>query len=161
VNVRVEGELRSYTPVPLVAPKGMGTQMFVNHPQIADSLRREMAAFLGEQTDLVSLDRAHESALVDDMRSLAATQMSLTRGRLAKVLPRRGAVAMEHQDIGGNPDLSRVDGGTVELVRSYGPRVVSSADVANAFLGPWQESDQSAHARALAFVIAAEDEIAS
>jgi Xaa-Pro aminopeptidase len=81
------------------------------------------------------------------------------RSRLEKILPRRGPVAMEHQDIGGNPDLSRVDAGTVELVRSYGPRVVSSADVANRFLGPWREADESAHARALAKVIEAEEEV--
>lgn len=81
------------------------------------------------------------------------------RARLEQTLPRRGAIAMEHQDIGGNPDLSRVDAGTVELVRSYGPRVVSSADLANAFLGPWSDADEASHARALAKVIEAEGEV--
>ncbi len=70
------------------------------------------------------------------------------RGRLEKLLPPRGRIAMEHQPIGGSPDLSCVDGGTVALVESYGPKVVTSADLANRFLGPWRKSDQESHARA-------------
>jgi len=83
------------------------------------------------------------------------------RARLEKILPRRGLVAMEHEDVGGNPDLSRVDGGTVALVSSYGPRVVSSADLANALLGPWTEAQAAAHARALVRVLEAEAEVVS
>lgn len=84
---------------------------------------------------------------------------SSLRAHLEQALPRRGAVAMEHQGIGGNPDVSRVDGGTVELVRSYGPRVVSSADVVNRFLGPWTAEQREGHARALAKTIEAEREV--
>src|SRR5690606_1624879 len=74
-------------------------------------------------------------------------------------LPRRGSIAMEHQSITGNADLSSVDGGTVELVRSYGPRVVSSADLANAFLGPWSADDEARHARAFTLVCEAEADV--
>ncbi|MDQ3036845.1 MAG: M24 family metallopeptidase, partial [Myxococcota bacterium] len=84
---------------------------------------------------------------------------SSLRMRLEQTLPRRGAVAMEHQEIGGNPDLSRVDAGTIDLVRSYGPRVISSGDLTNAFLGPWSDQDEASHARALAKVIEAEGEV--
>lgn len=84
---------------------------------------------------------------------------SSLRARLEKVLPRRGPVAMEHQDIGGNPDLSRVDAGTVLLVQSYGPQVASSADLVNRFLGPWSTADEAAHARALEKVIEAEADV--
>lgn len=84
---------------------------------------------------------------------------SSLRQRLEKVLPRRGPVAMEHQDIAGNPDLARVDAGTIELVRSYGPRVVSSAELVNRFLGPWREADEIAHGRALAQVVLAESDV--
>lgn len=81
------------------------------------------------------------------------------RARLDKLLPRRGAIAMEHQPIGGNPDLSRVDAGTVGLVQSYGPQVVSSADLVNRFLGPLRAADVESHARALAQLAMAELEI--
>lgn len=81
------------------------------------------------------------------------------RAHLEKVLPRRGPVAMEHQPIGGNPDLSRVDSGTVDLVRSYGPRVVSSADLVNRFLAPWSAAQRASHARALEAIRAVEGEI--
>jgi Xaa-Pro aminopeptidase len=81
------------------------------------------------------------------------------RTQLGKLLPNRGAIAMEHQEFGGHPDLSRVDAGTVALVRSYGPSVVSSGDLVNRFLGPWRDKDASSHARALAALIEVEHEI--
>ncbi|UJR82308.1 M24 family metallopeptidase [Sandaracinus amylolyticus] len=81
------------------------------------------------------------------------------REQLERTLPRRGAIAMEHQDIGGNPDLSRVDAGTVELVRSYGPRVVSSADLVNRFLAPWSAAQRASHARTVAKLIEVDAEI--
>lgn len=101
VNVRVQGDLRSYTPIPLVAPKGPGTQIFVSHPQVVDTLRGEMASFLCEQEDL--LPGLAREPLLAEMRELAGIQMSATLGRLAKGLPiydltfdRRGRVHVEH-----------------------------------------------------------------
>lgn len=102
VNVRVEGELRSFTPVPLVSPKGPGTQMFVNHPQVSQLLRRDLATFLCAQDDLLPVDDAMCEPLFTEMGSLASAQMGLTLGRLAKGLPvydvtfaRRGEVRVE------------------------------------------------------------------
>lgn len=102
VNVRVEGELRSYTRIPLVSPKGLGTQIFVNHPQVSGLLRREMASFLCEQDDLVPVDAGRSAALLGEMGTIADRQMGLTLGRLAKGLPifdatfdRRGDVRVE------------------------------------------------------------------
>ncbi|UJR82307.1 rhodanese-like domain-containing protein [Sandaracinus amylolyticus] len=103
VNVRVHDELRSYTPVPLVSPKGMGTQMFVNHPQVVDALRVETASFLCEQGDLVPIDESRREALLAEMSALSQVRMMATLGRLAKGLPiydltfdRRGRVSVEH-----------------------------------------------------------------
>ena len=87
INVRVHGDLRSYTPIPLVAPRGPGTQIFVNHPQVASRLREEMASFLVEQDDLGIAGPSHRDALLAEMGALASTQMGLTLGRLAKGLP--------------------------------------------------------------------------
>jgi hypothetical protein len=103
VNVRVHEELRSYTSVPLVAPKAPGTQMFVNHPQVVDALRVELAHFVCEQNDLFPVARGQCEALLEEMRALGATQMGATLGRLAKGLPiydltfdRAGEVHVEH-----------------------------------------------------------------
>jgi hypothetical protein len=42
-------------------------------------------------------------------------------------------VAMEYSPRNGNPYISRVDAGTVELVRSFGSEVVSSGDLISMF----------------------------
>ena len=44
-----------------------------------------------------------------------------------------GRLAMEYSPRNGNPYVSRVDAGTVELVRSFGPEVVSSGDLISLF----------------------------
>lgn len=103
VNVRVRGDLRSYTPIPLVAPRGPGTQMFVNHPQVASRLRVEMAGFLVEQGDLTHASGERCDALLEEMEAIASAQMALTLGRLARGLPiydvtfgRHGELTVEH-----------------------------------------------------------------
>jgi rhodanese-related sulfurtransferase len=86
VNVRVEGELHAYSWVPLLSPAYAGTQMFVNHPQVSAYMRRELAAFLAEQSDLwgAPLDAA---ALLAALEALAGRQLAATLGHLAKGLP--------------------------------------------------------------------------
>ncbi|MDQ3036844.1 MAG: rhodanese-like domain-containing protein [Myxococcota bacterium] len=103
VNIRITGELRSFTPIPLVSPKGHGTQMFVNHPQVSELLRRELASFLCAQDDVMSIDASKCAPLFEEMTALAGTQLGHTLGRLAKGLPiydvtfaPRGEVRVEH-----------------------------------------------------------------
>lgn len=96
---------------------------------------------------------AHVSE-IDAFPELPGDQLSYTtfadlRGRLEKLVPTRGKVAMEHVEMGGAPDLARVDWGTVSLVRSGGCEVASSLELVNAFLGPWASADVVLHARAL------------
>ena len=81
------------------------------------------------------------------------------RAGLEGMLPRRGLVAMEHQSMGGHPDLARVDAGTVELVESAGPRVVSSAGLVNRFLGPLGAHAEAMHALALAALVDVEEAV--
>jgi rhodanese-related sulfurtransferase len=87
VNVRVEGDVHSYTQIPLVSPSCAGTQMFVNHPQVSAYFRGETAALLCDQGDVIPLGRADEGALSARIEELAAHQMGLTLGHLAKGLP--------------------------------------------------------------------------
>ena len=72
------------------------------------------------------------------------------RRALERTLPSRGQVAMEHQPMGGVPDLSRVDAGTLQLVESYGPRVVPSIDLVNALLGAMSADERARQERTYA-----------
>ena len=87
LNVRVEGRLRAYSWVPLLSPSYAGVQMFVNHPQVSDFLRQQLAAFLVEQSDLWGGDEVDEAELLAELQTLAARQLGATLGHLAKGLP--------------------------------------------------------------------------
>jgi Xaa-Pro aminopeptidase len=59
----------------------------------------------------------------------------------------RGAkrVAMEYVPRNANPYVSRVDAGTVELVRSCGPEVVPSGDLVQMFEATWTDEQAAMH----------------
>ena len=56
-------------------------------------------------------------------------------------------VAMEYSAMGAMPRSSRVDAGTVELVRSLGVEVVSSADLVQYATQRWASAQLSSHMR--------------
>jgi Xaa-Pro aminopeptidase len=78
--------------------------------------------------------------------------------RLQRVLAGRRSVAMEYCPLGAIPYLSRVDAGTVELVRSFGVDVVSSADLVQQFLCRLSPSQIESHQRAALAIDRAKDE---
>ena len=57
-------------------------------------------------------------------------------------------VAMEYSPRNGLPRVSRVDAGTIELVRSMGPEVVSSADLMQYATQRWSPEQLAGHLRA-------------
>ncbi|HET6575265.1 MAG TPA: M24 family metallopeptidase [Fimbriiglobus sp.] len=57
-------------------------------------------------------------------------------------------VAMEYSPRNGNPYVSRVDAGTVELVRSFGVEVVSSGDLIQQFEATWDDGQWAMHQEA-------------
>lgn len=59
-----------------------------------------------------------------------------------------GKIAMEYAPMGDNPYISRIDAGTVELVRSCGPEIVSSGDLVQHFEATWDESQWELHQEA-------------
>lgn len=67
---------------------------------------------------------------------------------LKKLLPASGRVAMEYSPLSELPRISRVDAGTVELVRSLGVEVVSSADIVQYATQRWSESQLASHVEA-------------
>jgi Xaa-Pro aminopeptidase len=54
-------------------------------------------------------------------------------------------VAMEYVPRNANPYVSRVDAGTVELVRSCGPEVVPSGDLVQMFEATWSDEQAAMH----------------
>jgi Xaa-Pro aminopeptidase len=54
-------------------------------------------------------------------------------GKLKKILGSPGKIAMQYSPLNNIPYVSIVDGGTVELVRSFGHEIVSSADLVQTF----------------------------
>jgi Xaa-Pro aminopeptidase len=57
-------------------------------------------------------------------------------------------VAMEYSPAGVIPYVSRVDAGTIEMVRSAGPQVVSSADLVQLCEARWSAEGLASHRRA-------------
>lgn len=66
-------------------------------------------------------------------------------------------VAMEYAPFAGNPYISRVDAGTVELVRSFGVEVVSSGDLIQLFEATCDDEQWDSHQRAAVVTNAAYD----
>ena len=99
---------------------------------------------------------------VPGRRERYASWASLREGlsRLLGALPQGSAparVAMEYFPQGAIPTLSRVDAGTLELVRGLGVEVVSSGDLVQRFLCRWDAAQVESHRRALAAIDGAKD----
>jgi Xaa-Pro aminopeptidase len=80
------------------------------------------------------------------------------RSGLEKLVAGKKKLAMEYCPMGAIPYLSRVDAGTLELIRSLGVEVVSSADLVQRFLCRWTPEQVESHVRALKAIDAAKDE---
>ena len=72
----------------------------------------------------------------------------LKNSLLATAPGRQPRVAMQYSPNGSIPYLSRVDGGTLELIRSFGVDVVSSADLVNHFEASWSDFQLQMHEEA-------------
>ena len=68
-------------------------------------------------------------------------------------------VAMEYSPFNAIPYMARVDAGTVELIRSFGVEVVSSANMAQRFVAQLSETQMESHREAGRRIIAAKDRL--
>jgi len=75
---------------------------------------------------------------------LYASQKEL-RDNLKKSLGRAKRVAMQYSPMNAIPYVSMVDAGTVELVRSLGPKVVTSADLVQKYEACWSKEQLESH----------------
>ena len=64
---------------------------------------------------------------------------------LSALLRDRRRVAMQYSPLNAVPYLSRVDAGTIELIRSFGIEVVTSADLVQRFEAVWTEEQLESH----------------
>jgi Xaa-Pro aminopeptidase len=67
------------------------------------------------------------------------------RKNLAKILHRAKHVAMQYSPKNEIPYVAMVDAGTIELVRSSGPKVVSSADLVQKYEACWSAAQLESH----------------
>lgn len=101
----------------------------------------------GAPVAIVSAVEAHALASLPGELRVYRTWGEL-RSLLAEVLSNARRVAMEYVPLNAIPYCSLVDAGTVELVRSLGPEVVSSADFAQQFEAVLSEAQIESHRRA-------------
>lgn len=64
---------------------------------------------------------------------------------LASMLRGRRRIAMQYSPFNAVPYLSRVDAGTIELIRSFGLDVISSADLVQRFEAVWTDEQLESH----------------
>jgi Xaa-Pro aminopeptidase len=74
------------------------------------------------------------------------------RKNLKKMFGRAKSVAMQYSPKNAIPYVSMVDAGTVELVRSCGPKVVSSADLVQKYEACWSPEQLESHLSAGAII---------
>jgi Xaa-Pro aminopeptidase len=114
----------------------------------------------GEPRLLVhAIEKGSFPAHVPGRREAYASWQSFHDGlrRMVEGLPGR-RLAMEYFPMAGIPYLSRVDAGTLELVRSLGVEVVSSAALVQQFLCRFDDRQLASHARACRAIDEAKDE---
>jgi len=89
VNVRLEQGVWAFTRVPLISPAcgTAGVQIFVNHPQVADFMREQVARYFTTHPELLPLGEAEYGILRKDIRRVAEIQQAATLSVLAKGLP--------------------------------------------------------------------------
>jgi Xaa-Pro dipeptidase len=98
----------------------------------------------GEPRKLVS---PLEPAILDSLpgeRAIYRTWQE-REAALASMLVGRSEVAMEYSPRGMVPYVSLVDGGTIELIRSFGVDVISSADLVQETVSRWGDAELRSH----------------
>jgi Xaa-Pro aminopeptidase len=88
-----------------------------------------------------------EPHVLDTLPGQAESYVSWEQQRqiLGRLLAGGLRVAMQYSPLNAVPYVSRVDAGTIELIRSYGVEVVSSADLIQTFEARWTDRQLESH----------------
>lgn len=98
----------------------------------------------GEPRGLVHRIERHNLDRLPGAKTTYAGRTQLETG-LSELLTGRHRIAMEYSPNGAIPYVSRVDAGTIELVRGHGVEVVSSGDLVQQFEAQWGEAGIASH----------------
>ncbi|MGL4424372.1 MAG: M24 family metallopeptidase [Gemmataceae bacterium] len=115
---------------------------------VADKkLSRRWFYFIPAEGEPQKLAHAIEPASLDTLPGGKTTyrQWQELEAGVAKLVAGRRHVAMEYSPRNGNPYISRVDAGTIELVRGAGVEVVSSGDLIQLFEATWDDAQIASH----------------
>jgi Xaa-Pro dipeptidase len=110
----------------------------------------------GTPTAIISAVESHVLGALPGERKIFRTWQEM-RLHLEAVLSPGTRVAMEYSPMNAIPYMSRIDGGTLELVRSYGAEVVTSANLAQRFIAQLTPAQIEGHRQAGQRLIAAKD----
>jgi Xaa-Pro dipeptidase len=97
--------------------------------------------------DPVKLLHQIEPHVLDELPGRVQHYVSWEQQRmlLSSLLRGRRHIAMQYSPFNAVPYLSRVDAGTIELVRSFGLDVVTSADLVQRFEAVWTDDQLESH----------------
>ncbi|MFL5654065.1 MAG: M24 family metallopeptidase, partial [Ktedonobacteraceae bacterium] len=112
----------------------------------------------GTPTALISAVESHVLHSLPGERRIFHTWQQL-HAYLEALLPVGTRVAMEYSPLNAIPYVARVDAGTVDLVRSYGVEVVSSANIAQRFEAQLSDEQVETHREAGRRIIATKDRL--
>jgi Xaa-Pro dipeptidase len=112
----------------------------------------------GTPTAIISAVESHVLRSLPGERRAFRTWLEMQNS--LQVLLQPGArIAMEYSPMNAIPSIARVDAGTVELVRSFGVEVVSSANLVQYFVAQLSEEQAQSHREAGRRLIAAKDQL--
>src|SRR5579864_5821420 len=112
----------------------------------------------GEPTAIISAVEPHALRALPGERKVFRTWPEMHQ--LIQALLQPGTkVAMEYSPLNAIPYISCVDAGTIELIRSFGIEVVSSADLAQRFIAQLSEEQIVSHREAGRRLIAIKDQV--
>jgi Xaa-Pro aminopeptidase len=91
-----------------------------------------------------------EPGMLDSLpgKKLLYSAMDELRANLKTLLTGVKTIAMQYSPKNNIPSVSLVDGGTIELIRSYGKKIVSSADLIQQFEAVWTPDQLESHLEA-------------
>ena len=112
----------------------------------------------GTPVALISAVESHVLRGLPGERRIFRTWLEMQH-LLQDLLPAGARIAMEYSPMNAIPYIARVDAGTVEMVRSFGVNVVSSANLVQRFVAQLSAEQIAGHREAGRRLIAAKDQL--
>lgn len=112
----------------------------------------------GTPVALISVVESHVLRGLPGERHVFRTWLEM-QCLLQDLLPAGARIAMEYSPMNAIPYIARVDAGTIEMVRSFGVNVVSSANLVQRFVAQLSAEQIAGHREAGRRLIAAKDQL--